>query len=203
MGVRSWRERRCRPCDRAPKYVESWSTGYASRCSEGKPTVCSDRKAAVLDAPRRVGRTPPGSESGACFQRGARELGRATWSPWVTSGVGVPTVTVKTPGVARRRPPRTRTLRKQGTQSPRRDPRHQGRRGSTERPRDGPGAVLVEYSTDGWELCAPGREGGAPMSQGPTGRKAKPGITFSGRTYGRASGLTNRIHETPENCPTG
>src|SRR5215813_2297793 len=25
---------------------------------------------------------------------------------------------------------------------------------------------------------------------------------FSGRTYGRDSGLTNRIHETPENCAT-
>src|SRR5262249_35907555 len=70
MGGRSWRERGRRPRDRAPKSGEWWSTGYASSCSEGKPTVCSDRKAAGLDAPRRVCRTPPGSESGACFPRG-------------------------------------------------------------------------------------------------------------------------------------
>ena len=36
----------------------------------GKPTVSSGRKAAVLDATRRVFRTPPGSESGACIHRG-------------------------------------------------------------------------------------------------------------------------------------
>ena len=143
-----------------------------------KPTVCSGRKAAVLDAPRRVSRTPPGSESGACFQKGDSGTWESQWSPWGISGVGVPTVEVKTPGVARRRPPRTRALRKQGTQSQRRDPRYQGRRGSTERPRDGPLAVLAEHSTEGWELGAPGREGGEPMSQGPTGGKAKPGITF-------------------------
>jgi hypothetical protein len=144
-----------------------------------------------------------GLRAGHAFKGVTRELGRATWSPWVTSGVGVPTVAVQTPGVERRRPPRTRALRDQGTQSQRRDPRYRGRRGSTERPREGPVAVLAEHSTAGWELCAPGREGGEPMSQGPTGGKAKPGSTFSGRTSGRDSGLTNRIHETPENCPTG
>ena len=70
MGVRSWRERGRRPRDSAPKYGELWATGSVSSCREGKPTVCSDRKAAVLDAPRRVCRTPPGSESGACVHRG-------------------------------------------------------------------------------------------------------------------------------------
>ena len=38
--------------------------------SRGKPTVCKLRKAAVRDAGWRVSRTPPGSESGACSQRG-------------------------------------------------------------------------------------------------------------------------------------
>src|SRR5262249_58798986 len=129
--------------------------------------------------------------------------GRARWSPWVTSGGGVPPVAVKTPGVERRRPPLTRALRDQGTQSQRRDPRYRGRRGSPERPREGPVAVCAEQSTAGWERCAPGREGGEPLSQGPTGGKAKPGITCSGRTSGSDSGLTHRLHATPEHCPTG
>jgi hypothetical protein len=38
---------------------------------QGKPTVSSGRKATVLGARRRVRRTPPGSESGACSQRGS------------------------------------------------------------------------------------------------------------------------------------
>jgi len=165
--------------------------------------VCSGRKAAVLGTPRRVSRTPPGAESGACFHRGDSGTWESPWSPWVISGGGVPTVAGKTPGVARRRPPRLRALREQGTQSQRRAPRHRGRRGSTERPRDGPLAVFAEHRTAGWERCAPGREGGEPMSQGPTGGKAPPGITFSGRTSGRDAGLTNRLHATPEHCPTG
>jgi hypothetical protein len=82
-GVRSWRDRGRRPRERAPKYVEWWSTGSASRCREGKPTVCSARTAAVLDAPRRVCRTPPGSESGAGVHRGDS----GTWvSPLVSWG---------------------------------------------------------------------------------------------------------------------
>src|SRR6266705_3307655 len=56
--------------------------------SRGKPTVSSDRKAAVLGAFWRVRRTPPGSESGACLQRG--NLG--TWenhlSPSIIPGLG-------------------------------------------------------------------------------------------------------------------
>jgi hypothetical protein len=137
-----------------------------------KPTACSGRKAAVLEAPRRVPRTPPGSESGACLQRGDAGTWESQGSPWGISGVGVPTDEGKTPGVARRRPPRLRALHKQGTQSQRRDPRHRGRRGSTARPRDGLLAVFAEPSTAGRERCAPGREGGEPMSQGPTGGSA-------------------------------
>src|SRR5262249_42975484 len=95
------------------------------------------------------------------------------------------------------------SLVRKGTQRKTRDAGYRGRRGSTERPREGPVAGSAEHSTAGWERCAPGREGGEPMSQGPTGGKAKPGSTVSGRTSGRDSGLTNRIHETPEHCPTG
>ena len=45
--------------------------------------------------------------SGACLQQGDSGTWESQWSPWGISGVGVPTVEVKTPGVARRRPPRT------------------------------------------------------------------------------------------------
>jgi hypothetical protein len=44
--------------------------GYPSAASRGKPTLGMQRKAAVLDTRRRVPRTPPGSESEACHQRG-------------------------------------------------------------------------------------------------------------------------------------
>ena len=99
-----------------------------------KPTACRGRKAAVLDASRRVSRTPPGAESGAGVHRGDAGTWESQWSPWVIAGVGVPTDAGKTPGVARRRPPRPRAVHKPGPQSQRRDPRHRGRQGSPERP---------------------------------------------------------------------
>ena len=42
----------------------------SDEAGEGKPTVSSDRKATVLDTTRRVYRTPPGSEGGACAHGG-------------------------------------------------------------------------------------------------------------------------------------
>ena len=170
---------------------------------ERKPTACTRWKATVLDALGRVFRTPPGSETRACSHRGNLETWESQWFPCVESGVGVPTVEVKTPGAGRRLSPLRRAFHKKGTQRKRSDARYRGRRGRTERPRDGPLAVLADHSTEGREPCAPGREGGEPTSQGPTGGKAKPGITFSGRTSGRDAGLTNRLHETPEHCDTG
>ena len=178
MGVRSWMERACRLRDGAPKYVESWSIGSSSGRSEGKPTVCSGRKAAVLRAVWRGLRTPPGSESGACMQRGDSGTWESQRSPCVTSGVGGPTGTVKTPGVERRLQPLTRAFCEKGTQRKTSDAGYRGRRGSTEQPRDGLLAVLADHSTEDWEHHAPGREGGEPTSQGPTAGKAKPGITF-------------------------
>ena len=50
-----------------------------------KPTVCTRRKAAILDAARRVRRTPPGSESGACLQRGDSGTWESHLSPWEQS----------------------------------------------------------------------------------------------------------------------
>ena len=178
MGVRSWRERGGRPRDGAPTYVELWSTGYASSDSAGKPTTCRGRQAAGLDATRRGCRIPPGSESGACMQRGASGTGESPWFPWRTSGGGVPTGAVKTPGAGRRLAPPRRALQEQGTHSEMSATRYRGRRGRTERPRDGPLAVFADHRTEGEELRAFGREGGEPRSQGPTAGKAKPGITF-------------------------
>src|SRR5438445_246051 len=56
--------------------------------SRGKPTVSSDRKAAVLGAVWRVRRTPPGSESGACVQRGHSGTWESHLSPCCIPGVG-------------------------------------------------------------------------------------------------------------------
>jgi hypothetical protein len=168
-----------------------------------KPTVCSGRKAAVLEAPRRVSRTPPGSESGACGQKGDSGTWASPWSPGGISGVGVPPGEGKPPGVARRRPPRTRAWCHQGPPSQRRAPRERGRRGSTARPRNGRLAVCAEQRPAGRELGAPGRAGGAAMSQGPTGGQATPGRPCSGRPAGSDAGLTHRIQATPEHGPTG
>src|SRR5215470_7780816 len=54
----------------------------------GQPTVCSGRKAAVLSAPWRVRRTPPGSESGACLHKGNSGTWESHVSPCRTPGMG-------------------------------------------------------------------------------------------------------------------
>src|SRR5712692_7318582 len=54
----------------------------------GKPTVSSGRKAAVLGAVWRVGRTPPGSASGAGMYRGNSRTWESHLSPCFIPGVG-------------------------------------------------------------------------------------------------------------------
>ena len=54
----------------------------------GKPTVCKRRKATVLGALWRVRRTPPGSESGACLQRGSSGTWENHLSPGTIPGLG-------------------------------------------------------------------------------------------------------------------
>ena len=54
----------------------------------GKPTVSSDWKAAVRCALWRVRRTPPGSESGACLQRGNSGTWESHLSPCANPGSG-------------------------------------------------------------------------------------------------------------------
>jgi hypothetical protein len=53
----------------------------AAAGSRPKPTGCRDRQAAVLEAIRRVDRTPPGSESGACRHRGDAGTGERPGAP--------------------------------------------------------------------------------------------------------------------------
>jgi hypothetical protein len=67
--------------------------------SRGKPTVCTHWKAAVLDAIGRGCRTPPGSKSGACLQRGNSGTWENYLSPCTTPGVG--DRATKSPGVVR------------------------------------------------------------------------------------------------------
>jgi hypothetical protein len=145
---------------------------------ERKPTACTRWKAAVQDARRRAFRTPPGSETRAWSHRGSLERWESQWFPCRESGVGVPTIEGKTPGAGRRLSPLRRALHVPGAQSKTSDTRYRGSRGRTARPREGLLAVFADHSPDGREPAVPGREGGEPMSQGPTGGKAKPGITF-------------------------
>src|SRR5215475_2566663 len=68
------------------------------------PTVSRGRKAAVRGAPGRVLRTPPGSESRACLQRG----NSGTWESHLSPGhiPGLRDRVTKGPGVAWTLPPR-------------------------------------------------------------------------------------------------
>jgi hypothetical protein len=71
----------------------------------GKPTVSSGRKAAVLGAPGRVRRTPPGSKSGACRHRGGSGTWESPLSPCHITGMG--DRVIKGPGVSGGVDPRT------------------------------------------------------------------------------------------------
>ena len=76
----------------------------------------------------------------------------------------------------RSRLPREPRVRASGTQSQPSATRARGRTGSTERPRHGPLAVVASQSTAGQAPGVPEREGGDPLSQGPTAGKETPGI---------------------------
>ena len=91
----------------APKYVEWWSAGSSCDAGESRRRAVV-RKATVLDAPRRVSRTPPGSQTRAWRHGGNLGTWESQESPGVESGGGVPPVGGKTPGVERKLPPLTR-----------------------------------------------------------------------------------------------
>jgi hypothetical protein len=69
----------------------------------GTPTVSSGRTAAVLGAPGRVRRTPPGSQSGACMHKGSSGTWESHRSPCRNPGVG--DRATKSPGVVGELPP--------------------------------------------------------------------------------------------------
>ena len=63
--------------------------GIPSRANKReKPMRCKPWKAAVLDTTGRVLRTPPGSKSGVCFQRGRSGTWESHLSPGDSSGLG-------------------------------------------------------------------------------------------------------------------
>jgi len=199
MGGRSWSERGGRPRDGAPQEGESWSAGEPQRYRGQSRRWASAGRQPSGVRQRRVRRTPPGSESGACRQRGNSGTWESHWSPCGESGGGVPPGEGKTPGAARKLQPRQRALWRttKGTQSQRREARYRGGSGRPERPRAGLWAVGAEHRTDGREPDAPGWQGGAPRSQGPRAGKETPGLTLSGGPSGSDAGLSNRRHATP------
>jgi hypothetical protein len=100
-----------------------------------------------------------------------QELGRANLSP-CTIRLGLPftkllAFTEKSRSV--------NEFRSWKTQTKKDNTRYRGRIEKIERPREGLLVVLADHSTEGSIL---NREGGEPLSQGPTVGKVKQGITF-------------------------
>jgi hypothetical protein len=89
------------------KYSRGPSVDNLCLC-EGKPTASIDRKAAVPKEQARCSGHHRGLRAGHVSKGVTRELRRATESPCVGTGVGVPTVEVKTPGAERELEPQKR-----------------------------------------------------------------------------------------------
>src|SRR5262249_37786156 len=153
---------------------------------KGKPTVCKRWKAAVLGAVGRVRRTPPGSESGACLQRG----NAGTWESHLS-----PCPHTRRGGPGDQRPWRGRELPLD--HEPVRDTTNSGSRqgigkASDKRsPRDGEVAVVAAHSTG---------ESGEVRPKRPTGGKAPSGRASAGGRQGRDLELTNPDHGRPADC---
>src|SRR5712692_3551693 len=103
MGVRSWSERGGRPRDGAPKWVESWSEGSPQRYRGQSRRCASAGRQQSCVRQRRGRRTPPGSESGACLQRGSSGTWENHLSPCIIPGWG--DRATKGPGVTWGLPP--------------------------------------------------------------------------------------------------
>ena len=127
-----------------------------------KATGSRGRKAAVLDTPGHVSRTPPGSASGACRQRGRSGTWASPRSPGHMSGVGHRAT--NSPGVPWRLPPRHAPL---GDTTPRRQPaRDSGRARRAPRAEQGRRAVVAAPRTD---------DGGGTQAHGTPGRAGDAG----------------------------
>ena len=162
--------------------------GYPSGGSRGKPTVGKRRKAAVLDALWRVSRTPPGSESGACLQRG----NSGTWESHLSPCTTYPEVgdrVTKGPGVTWGLPPGHEPVRE--TTNDGKQARYRGSERQAKHPETGRVAVVAAHSTE---------EGGEVRPKRPTGGKAPSGRASAGRRQGRDLELTNPDHGRPVDC---
>ena len=151
--------------------------------SRGKPTVCKRRQAAVLVAQGRVSRTPPGSESGACLQRGNAGTWESHLSPCPIPGKGDRVTT--SPGVtggfhlATSPCGRPRTMEASKVS---------GNERQGKDPETGRAAVVAAHRT---------AEGGAVRPKRPTGGKAPSSRASAGRRQGRDFELTNPDHGRP------
>jgi len=183
-AVRSRVSRAGRPRDGAPQGVESWSKESPREVVRGKPTVCTRRKAAVLGALWPVSRPPPGSERGACLQRGTSGTWASHLSPGASAGNG---------GPAEHRP-----WRRPGASSGRRAGNGAHARWQPARSR-----ACERHATrperDRVAVVAASRTGarGELRPKGPTGGKAPSGSAAAGRTQGRDVELTNPDHGRP------
>ena len=154
--------------------------------AEKKPTVCKRWKAVVLGALWRVHRTPPGSESGACLQRGHSGTWESHLSPCLRPGMG--DRVTKSPGVIW-------TLRP--GYEPFGDTTNEGSR-------QGIGAASDKRSPLRWEVAVVAAhstdERGEVRPKRPTGGKAPSGRASAGRRQGRDIELTNPDHGRPVDC---
>ena len=132
-------------------------------------------------------RTPPGSESGACLQRGHSGTWESHLSPCSSAGNG---------GPAYQRPWRgsgASTGRRAGNGYHERwkPARYRGRERQAKRPERDRVAVVASHSTE---------EGGEPRPKGPTGGKATSSRASAGRRQGRDIELTNPDYGRPVDC---
>ena len=182
-------QERTRVPPRQGPYGAGWSeeTGRVLEPRNGEsrrqPTVCTRRKAAVLGAGWRVRRTPPGSESGACLQRGHAGTWERHRSPCARPGRGARVT--QGPGAVLGLPP---------GDEPARDTTNSGstpgigERATREGPREGQRAVVAAQRTG---------EGGDVRPTRPTGGKAPSSSASAGGRQGRDFELTNPDHGRP------
>jgi hypothetical protein len=156
----------------------------------GTPTVSSGRKAAVLGAVGRVRRTPPGSESGACIQRGRAGTWESPLAPCHMPGMG--DRVTKSPGVPWGPRPGYKPVR-DNTNEPRRTRYREAR----DKRRDLRGAVGQSSRS-----IVPGKVGhGGPRD--PLEGRQRRASRGAGPTDGSYLASTHRPTNTPAPCGAG
>jgi hypothetical protein len=167
----------------------------AAAGSRPKPTVCRDRKAAVLEAIRRVYRTPPGAESGAGLHRGDAGTWESPGAPWGHRRRRRAAQRGKDSRRGKAAPALHTSLGSPRDTKPEARPQGIGEgEGAPHAPEGGPGQS--ERSRGPLQV-------GNRRPTGPPGGKATPGRTTAGGPSGRAAGLPHRLQATPENGAPG